>query len=234
MRAVGYLRVSTDRQAEEGLGLEVQEQAIRDWTGTEGQGHSLIAVTKDEGISGSNGIDTRLGLAEALEMLRDGRADVLVVYRLDRLARDLVLQEQLLAEVWRLGCQVVSCSKAEAGYLSNDPDDPSRALIRQVLGAVSQYERSMIAMRLRNGRARKRLNGGFGGGTPPFGWRNIEGVGLIEDEREQSVIRRINELRTDGYSLTSIARQLETEGARSRQSDRWHPESVRRVIAKAN
>ena len=60
------------------------------------------------------------------------------VYRLDRLARDLIVQETVLAEVKRLGGEVFSTSAAEAGYLSDDPDDPSRKLIRQVLGAVAE------------------------------------------------------------------------------------------------
>jgi DNA invertase Pin-like site-specific DNA recombinase len=112
VRVVGYVRVSTDRQVEEGLGLEIQEQAIRSWAGD--KGHTLVALMRDEGQSGSNGIDTRIGLADALETLRDGRTQALVVYRLDRLARDLVIQEQLLAETWRKGCQVFSCSPPRA------------------------------------------------------------------------------------------------------------------------
>jgi DNA invertase Pin-like site-specific DNA recombinase len=68
-----------------------------------------------------------------------GLADQEVVYRLDRLARDLVLQEQLLAEVWRSG-ELFSTAGGEAN-LHGDPEDPSRRLLRQVLGAVSEYER---------------------------------------------------------------------------------------------
>ena len=159
MNVVGYLRVSTDRQAEEGLGLEVQEAAIREWATTNGD--HLVKVFRDEGISGSNGLETRVGLAEALELLRTGEASGLIVYRLDRLARDLVLQEQLLGECWRSDARVFSTSRAEADYLTNDPSDPSRALIRQVLGAVGQYERAMIRLRLEAGAKRKRENGGY-------------------------------------------------------------------------
>ena len=65
-----------------------------------------------------------MGLAEALELLNKRAAAGLVVYRLDRLARDLVLQEQLLAECWRSEAQVFSTSKAEGDYLRNDPSDP--------------------------------------------------------------------------------------------------------------
>ena len=64
---------------------------------------------------------------------------------------------------------------AEAGYLGDDPDDPSRTLIRQVLGAVSQYERSMIALRLRSGRRRNASQGGYAYGAPPFGFKAEDG-----------------------------------------------------------
>src|SRR5690242_12478196 len=95
MKLVGYLRVSTDRQAEEGLGLDVQEHAIRSWAKQEG--HRISLWARDEGMSGSNGVETRVGLLDALGAIQSGAARGLVVYRLDRLARDLVLQEQLLA-----------------------------------------------------------------------------------------------------------------------------------------
>lgn len=229
MRVVGYLRVSTDRQAEEGLGLDIQESAIREWAHT--QGHEIVAMYRDEGISGSNGIATRIGLGDALTALKDGEASGLVAYRLDRLARDLVLQEQLLADVWRLNCEVYSCSPAEGSYLSDDPNDPSRALIRQVLGAVSQYERSMIALRLRSGRKRKRESGGFGGGQVPFGMRNEGGV-LVPDEREQAVIARVRSLRADGASLGAIARTLNEEGVAGKKVQQWHPQTVSRVLAR--
>jgi DNA invertase Pin-like site-specific DNA recombinase len=80
-------------------------------------------------------------------MLRTKEADALIVYRLDRLARDLVLEEQLLAEAWRMGAVVFSTSAGESAYLEDDPLDPSRRLIRQVLGAVNEYERAMIGLR---------------------------------------------------------------------------------------
>lgn len=148
MNVVVYLRVSTDRQAEEGLGLEVQEQAIRAWARE--HRHRVVLWARDEGVSGSNGFDSRTGLADALEALRSHQSGGPVVYRLDRLARDLVLQEQLLADIRRIGGDVYSTSSAEASYLTDDPEDPSRKLIRQVLGAVNEYERAMIALRLRS------------------------------------------------------------------------------------
>jgi DNA invertase Pin-like site-specific DNA recombinase len=164
MKLIAYLRVSTDAQAE-GLGLDVQKAAITDWANT--HGHKLAADFTDAGVSGSNGLDTRTGLADAFNALRDSDASGIVVYRLDRLARDLIIQEQLLAEARQHGWAVFSTSTGEAAYLEDDPGEPSRKMIRQVLGAVAEYERSMIALRLRSGRARKAQAGGFAYGAPP-------------------------------------------------------------------
>jgi DNA invertase Pin-like site-specific DNA recombinase len=228
MKLVAYLRVSTDRQAEEGLGLEVQEQAIRGWA--ELHGHELIAVTRDEGISGSNGLDTRIGLAEGLELLKD--ADGLVVYRLDRLARDLIVQETLLAEIWRMGREVFTTSDGEAGYLKDDPNDPSRKLIRQILGAVNEYERSMIALRLRSGRARKHQNGGYAYGSPSYGYK-AENGSLVADDEEQAVLGRITELRSSGATLRQIAATLNAEGYRPRRSSQWSHGSLGPIVNRA-
>jgi DNA invertase Pin-like site-specific DNA recombinase len=228
MKLVGYIRVSTDRQAEEGLGLEVQEDALRSWARS--NGHRVTKVLRDEGISGSNGIETRVGLAEALELLRSGEAGGLVVYRLDRLARDLVLQEQLLAEIWRMGAEVFSTSDAEQGYLQDDPSDPSRKLIRQVLGAVAEYERAMIRLRLEAGRRRKSQSGGYAGfGSPPFGYRS-EGGALVPHSDEQDTLARIRTLHDDGRSPREIARSLDADGLKPRRGDYWQPRQVGRIV----
>jgi len=240
MKVVAYLRVSTDRQAEEGLGLDVQQQAIRAWA--KQHGHRVALWARDEGVSGSNGLDTRDGLLDALAALRSGQGKGLVVYRLDRLARDLIVQETLLGELRRMGAEVFSTSPSEAAYLTDDPDDPSRALIRQVLGAVAQYERAMIALRLRSGRRRKAERGGYAYGSPPFGWEAKDGE-LIEHPAEQVVLARIRELHGEGRSLREIAATLTAEGHRPRArkakagadinpEGRWHPETLRGIVGR--
>ena len=88
-------------------------------------------VLADAGISGGNGLDSRRSLAEALARIEDHEATVLVVYRLDRLARDLLLQETIMERLGLGGGSVVSVSEPEI-----DSDDPTRILVRQVLGAL--------------------------------------------------------------------------------------------------
>jgi DNA invertase Pin-like site-specific DNA recombinase len=226
-RVVGYLRVSTNGQAEHGLGLDVQADSVRQYC--KAQQHRLVALLTDEGESGGDGLETRLKLATALRMLRDGEADVLVVPRLDRLARDVILQETLLREVWSMGREVESCVSAETDLLVDDDADPSRKLIRTILGAVNEYEKGMIKLRLRGGRRRKIAEGGFGGGIPPLGKTPRDGE-LVNDETETETIARIAELHGQGLSLRQIARVLTTEGRHTKRGGRWAPETINRVI----
>lgn len=232
MRVVAYLRVSTDQQVEHGQGLDVQRQAIRAWA--KANAHTISSWAADEGASGSNGLDARVGLLDAFDSVRDHLARGIVVYRVDRLARDLVLQEQLLAEVWRMGGRVFSTSPSEDAYL--DPEgaegDPSRGLIRRILGAVSQYEREMIRLRLRAGKQRKAQDGGFLGGGAPLGFR-VEDRGLVVDDDEQATVARIVELRSLGLSLPRICEQITVEGRRTKRGGSWHPQTVSLVLERA-
>jgi DNA invertase Pin-like site-specific DNA recombinase len=232
MNIVAYLRVSTDKQAEEGCGLDVQRDAIRSWA--RARGHRVVLWTSDEGISGSNGLDAREGLADALRALRTSAAAARAVYRLDRLARDLVLQESLLSEVWRMGGRVCSTSASEDAYLDPEgaADDPSRALIRQVLGAVAQYERAMIGLRLRSGKARKRAQGGYIGGQVALGWRVDDGE-FVADAEEQAALRRIQQLRSGGRSLREICAVLDAEGVSTKRGGRWWPHTLKVVLDRA-
>jgi len=226
MNLAAYLRVSTDAQAD-GLGLEVQETAIRDWAKV--NGHTVDCHAADVGVSGSNGLEQRVALPEVFDWLKTGAIAGVVVYRLDRLARDLIIQEQLLAEVKRAGGRVFSTSASEGAYLEDDPGDPSRALIRQVLGAVAQYERSMIALRLRSGRQRKHDNGGFAFGSPPYGYRAEAGE-LVPVEHEQEAIALMREWRDSGCSYRAIAEALEVTLPARR--GKWHPDTCRKILTR--
>jgi DNA invertase Pin-like site-specific DNA recombinase len=182
VKLIAYLRVRTDKQAEQGLGLSVQRRAIAAWA--KGNGHKVAATYSDEGISGSNGLDSRPGLAGAFQALEDGQADGLVVYRLDRLARKLANQETWIERLERRGRKVVRVTEPEYG------EDETRDFVRQVLGAVAQYERAVIVRRMQSGRAEKAAKGGFAYGSPAFGYRAQDGE-LVTDDAESAIAARI-------------------------------------------
>ena len=228
MKLAASLRVSTDRQAEQGFGLDVQEAAIRAWANE--NGHRVAGWYRDEGVSGSNGLDNRTGLAEALEALRNGKAGALVVYRLDRLAPDLTIQEGTLAAIWSMGRAVFAVDLGEVRR--DDPDDPMRTALRQMIGVFAQLERGMIAARMRGGRNLKRGQGGYAGdGPPPYGWKVVRGE-LVADPVEQVALARMKELRAAGATYRAICSTLGTEGHKPKRGETWHPATVRTILTR--
>lgn len=226
-RYVVYLRVSTDQQADSGSGLEIQEEACRRWL--RAGRHKLVEVCSDAGRSGGADVGHRPGLARALALVGADRADGVLVHRLDRLARDLVLQEQLLAELHRRGKELASVDQTENASLVHSPDDPTRALVRRMLGSIAQYEREVIRLRLMAGRTRKALDGGYAGGHPAYGYAAVRGE-LVKLPAEQVTIRQILRLRRAGESYRAIADELERRGIRSRKKDGlWRPDTIRHI-----
>lgn len=218
----GYLRVSTEAQLD-GLGLDVQRAAVTELG--EQQGRTIGAWFVDEGISGSEGLDTRAGLAAALDYLCEHPGATLIVPRLDRLARDLMVQESVLADIWRAGGHVLSCSETERTYCRpDDPADPARTLIRQVLGAVAAYERAMIRLRLVRGRRLRLVRDGWAGGPVPYGWN---------DEHEHAVLLDIDEHRRAGVSWRALARVFAERGVVKRNGKPWNAQELQRTHARA-
>lgn len=223
-KAIGYVRCSTAEQVN-GFGLEVQEQAIR--TYAKDHGLRLLEVARDEGLSGSNGLDTRAGLAGALARLEAGEATTLVVHKLDRLARDLILQETLIQRLRAAEVAVLSVTEPDV-----DSDDHTRVLVRQVLGAISQYERAVIRSRMAAGKALKRAQGGYAGGRPPYGWRAVDGA-LRPDPAEHEIVEEVVRLRRAGASYRQICEGLAAAGRKPRVGTEWLPMTVRRIAERA-
>jgi DNA invertase Pin-like site-specific DNA recombinase len=224
VRLVAYARVSSEGQLD-GLGLDVQEQAIRRWARREG--HRVVEVCQDPAQSGTIPFTERPGIRCALDALKHGRADGLVVLNLGRISRLLTDQEAALAIVWRYGGRVFTAESGEV--LADDPEDPMRTAMRQMAGVFFQLDRAMIVKRLRDGRRLKADRGGYAHGRPPYGWRADSGR-LVEDPAEQATLDRIAELRGQRRSLRSIAAALQAEGHRPRQGERWHPNTLARIL----
>lgn len=224
LRLVSYIRVSTDAQID-GYGLEAQTQASTRWA--KAHGHRVVQVCSDEGVSGTLDAFDRDGLSCAIEAVEHGLADAVVIARLDRLARQLTVQEAVLAMVWQRGGRVFSADAGEV--LPDDQDDPMRTAMRQMAGVFAQLDRAMIAKRLRDGRRVKAERGGYVAGSPRYGFR-AEGGELVPDAAEQVVVARMAALTGGGASLNAIAGVLNAEGVPSKRGGRWTAASVSRVL----
>jgi DNA invertase Pin-like site-specific DNA recombinase len=109
-------------------------------------------------------------------------------------------------------------------------EDGQRTLIRQILGAIAEYEGWLIRARLRAGREMKKAQGGYASGRPPYGYRASRGT-LVEVPEEQTIIRKVKKLRRGGLSFRRVAARLDAEGDRPRTGNRWHPTTVARIVA---
>ena len=223
-KAVAYVRVSSQSQLD-GYGLATQERDVKRCA----KAHDLrlLGVLRDEGVSGSLEAVDRPGLADALALVESREAEVLLIPRLDRLARKLTIQEAALAQVWKHGGRVIACDQGEVSR--DDPEDPMRTAMRQMVGVFGQLERGMIVARLRRGRLAKRDSDGYAHGRPPYGYQASQGA-LVKVPEEQAIIEKVRALRKKGLSLREIGKRLEADGYAPR-TGKWHPTTVARVVA---
>lgn len=217
MRVFGYVRVSTGAQAESGLGLEAQREAIRAAAAKLGE---LSAVHEDAGLSGGLPLAERPGLLDAVSALEEG--DVLLVARRDRLGRDVVNVALVEREVARRGARIVS-----AAGEGSELEGPTGNLVRTILDAVNAYEKAAIALRTRAALRAKRARGERSGNVP-WGFRALEDGKLVAEPGEASATVVVRELRAAGKTFREIAGELPARGILGRTG---RPLTLKRVHA---
>ncbi len=220
--AVLLLRVSTQRQADSGLGLEAQEAACRKLCGD--RGWEVLAVHSDAGISGKDGIDKRPGLRAAIHDVRTNPGAVVVVYSLSRLGRSQRLIWNLLDPTGDYGLQLASAS---------EPFDTSTPMGRAMLGMLgvwSQLEADLVSERttVALDAARER---GTKLGAPSMLESTDETGKRFADPAKVALVRQVKELyATERYSHKTLAEHLNASGIASVTGKLWHPRTVRIAI----
>ena len=156
------LRVSTDQQAQSGLGIDAQKAAVAAKVAQERW--EVVKTTTERGVSGKSPLSARQGLTEAMAIVASGQAEILLVAKLCRLSRDPMNSLIIEKTIMKAGGRVVSC----AGE-GTDSDEPSQVLMRRVMSAVAENEAAMISQRTRVALAAKKARGERLG-RPPFGF----------------------------------------------------------------
>ena len=226
--AIGLIRVSTDKQASAGNGIEAQRLALSDYA--EREGLLLKEVVVEAGISGGTSIEKREGLLKVLSLL--GKGDVLLVSKYDRLSRDLLGLLTIERLVNRKGARIVATSNAEASG-----DDPSAKLLRSMLGAVADYEKALIGIRTKDAH-NARVAAGKAVSHAPYGLSKDANKNLVPNPREAEVLQLIQELRNTRYGKAKnrltpwhlVAAQLNERGIKTRSSGDWTMANVRFVM----
>jgi DNA invertase Pin-like site-specific DNA recombinase len=218
-QAVGYCRVSSTGQQRNGTGLGRQEQVITEYA--EHAGYELIQVYQ-EAITGTDA--DRPVFTQMLADMLSNSCRVIIVERLDRLARDLGVQLQLVGLLCSKGITFISADTQQDVTAAFSGDPMLKAMI-QVQGVFAELDKSMLVAKLRKARQAKKAKTGRCEGRKPMGY--FEG--------EDKVIKRIKQLHRKprgGQRLGpyQIARILNEEGWPTRKAKEWRGSQVSAIL----
>jgi len=209
VKTFGYVRVSSVGQVS-GDGPERQETAIRSFCGLHGV--KLDWCYCENGVSGTVDGLSRAVLAGIMEQA----PCAIVIERMDRLARDLMVQEVFLKECREHKVQVFSTDQGALIDVASNDGDPTRKLIRQVLGALAEWEKSALVLKLRKARDRQRQQKGRCEGPLPYG--SLPG--------EKETLDKIRRWRDRGLSLNRIALVLNRRKIPTRFGKQWRKNTI--------
>jgi DNA invertase Pin-like site-specific DNA recombinase len=212
LKCFGYLRVSGKGQVD-GDGFTRQLEAIKRYC----TDHDLriVKTFREKGVTGTADLEDRPAFVEMMTALHSNGVKVILIEKLDRLARDLMVQESIIQNLRKEGFDLISVMEPDLLR-----DDPTRKLMRQILGAFAEYEKTMIVLKLRAARARQKAKSGRCEGAKPFGYY----------DGEETVLKRMQALRDSGLGFDRIAAQLNEEGLKPRRGERWHGLTVNRSL----
>lgn len=211
-KAFAYLRVSGKGQID-GDGFPRQLKACKAYA--DKNDIKLVRVFREEGVSGTKDSDARPAFQELMLAILSNGVRTVIIERLDRLARDLMVQEAIIGDLRKRGIELLSV--AEPDLCS---DDPGRKLMRQFMGAIAEYEKSMIVLKLRGARERKRANTGRCEGRKPYG----------HHDSEKPVLERMKALRDERIAFDTIAAQLNADGVKTRSGGLWFGSTIANIL----
>jgi DNA invertase Pin-like site-specific DNA recombinase len=218
VKAVTYLRVSGAAQID-GDGFPRQREVCAAYASA--NGIEIAGEYRDEACSGCTDADAREAFGQMIERIAGNGVRLVLVERADRLARDLIVSETLLATLRKLGVRVI---EACSGIELTDASDPSRILVRQVLGAVAEFNRRELVGKLAKARKRIRDAGLRCEGVRLYGSRPGESAGLD---------RILDLVHGERLSFRKAAATLNAEGIPSRSGKPWTAGTVQSVVVRA-
>lgn len=213
IQAVAYLRTSSATNVGPDKDSDKRQlAAIKAYA--KSAGIEIVDTYSDDAVRGDNAIEARPGFARMLERLLSNGVRTIVVENASRFARDLIVQEVGFEMLKECGIELIAADSPSA-FLD---DGPTATLIRQVLGAVSQFEKAMLVSKLRGARERKRATG-----------VKVEGrQSLAQKHPQATAIAR--QLHREHYSLREIATELAADGHLSSKGKPFTAQSVKNML----
>jgi len=221
-QAIGYIRVSTEKQVNEGMSLEAQQEKIEVWCAS--NGYQLVEVFTDAGISGKN-MNKRPGVQKALVAIKKGMA--LVSYSMSRLARSTVDAIKISEEIAK--------KKGDLVLIADNIDTTTatgRAMFK-IMAVMAELERELISERTVAGlQYMKRHNLNYTNKTP-YGFEAIDGK-LVQVQQEAEIVAEIQASRTGGNTLQFIADGLNTRGIPTKTGKQWAPATIHLLLKRSS
>lgn len=226
MQAAAYIRVSTEEQATEGVSLDAQEATLRAYCTL--RGLELAEVVVDAGVSAGKPLSTRDGGAHLLDLVKRGKVQAVICYKLDRLFRDASDCLQVTAAWDKAG---VALHLVDLGGQSVDTSSAMGRFFLTIMAGAAEMERNLIRERTSAAMAHKASKREYTGGQVPYGWTlGADGVHLVANEAEQAIIAAAKTLREQGLSLRRVGEELAAEGMLPRSGGEWHAKTVRDLL----
>jgi len=219
MRAIGYARVSTDKQADSGVSLEAQQEKIRAMAVV--QGATLVDLIVDAGESAKT-LD-RPGMERLLALVDARKADTVIISKLDRITRSVKDLALLLERFTRRGVALVSVAE------SLDTSTAAGRLVLNIMVSVSQWEREAIGERTRDAMAHMKATRQAYSPTP-YGFERSGDILAAADD-EMGTVRKIRTWHAAGWTLRAIAGELNRLGVATKNGGAaWYASTVRRIV----
>lgn len=223
MKAVGYVRVSTEKQAGEGVSLEAQQAKILAMAVVQGVEIGEMIVDAGESAKSLG----RPGMETLLKLVDQGKVKTVIVAKLDRLTRSVKDLAVLLDRFQKRGVALVSVAE------SLDTASAAGRLVLNIMVSVSQWEREAIGERTKDAMSHKKAKGERVGNLPYGKALGSDGIHLVENQAERNVLAKMRELRDSGLSLRAIAARLNEAGSKTRRGVPWRHEYVANALKAA-
>lgn len=207
-----YLRVSGKEQVD---GDGFPRQRIACTTFTAGAGLNIVQEFCEKAVQGKTEWEDRPEWVRMMIAATAAGVTTIIIERLDRLARDLMVQEHIIKDLQDRGFTLLSTMEPDLCS-----DDPTRKLFRQIMGAIAEYDRAMLVLKLLGSRQRKKAETGRCEGRKPFGFR----------AGEHKALEMMRALRAGGMTTEEIAGELNKAGISSRYSDTWRGTTIAKIL----
>ena len=220
---VCYVRCSSTQQAEAGVTIEAQKEALASHCAA--NGWTVTEVIVDAGVSGSVPLEQRPGGSQVIELVRRKKVSAVVAVKLDRIFRNAA---DALNSTDQWARKNVGLVLLDLGGSTLDTTSTMGRLLLTVMAGVGEAERALAGERTKAALAHKRKQGLRVSGKAPIGY-SFEGDRVVENSYEQMVLSKARALRAQGYSFAKIAKGLNDKGYKCR-GKKWYSTTLRSCI----